>query len=79
MADKKNDPHAIKPNNKLPFIAGGMILFALAWLVYGINPGGALRKETEDEKKERLEAVKEAEHRKRQAAKDAAREAARVK
>lgn len=71
MADKKNDPHAIKPNNKLPFIAGGMILFAIAWLIYEINPGTMMRAETEQEKKERIANEKEAEAMKKKAAHDA--------
>jgi hypothetical protein len=79
MADKKNDPHAIKPNNKLPFIAGGMIIFAVAWLIYSINPWVMIRAETEQEKKERIAHEKELEGFKRSAAKDAEKEARRVK
>jgi len=79
MADKKNDPHAIKPNNKIPFIAGGMILFAMAWLVYSANPGRMIREETEQEKKERVSAEKDSEAMKKSAARQAEKEANRVK
>lgn len=79
MADKKNDPHAIKPNNKLPFIAGGMMIFAFLWLIYDINPGQMIRTETEQEKRERAANEKDAEAMKKAAARQAAKEANRVK
>lgn len=63
--EKKVDPHAIPPNNKLPFIAGGLIIFAIFWLVYQINPAGMVRSETADEKKERLQAERDEEMKKK--------------
>jgi hypothetical protein len=79
MAEKKVDPHAIKPNKNLPFIAGGMILFALAWLIYSINPGVMIRAETEQEKKERISHEKEEADFKKSAARAAEKEARRPK
>ncbi len=55
MADKKDDPFAVKPNNKMPYIAGGMIAFALLWFVYDLNPGGMVRSETKEETKVRVQ------------------------
>jgi len=57
---KPDDPFAVKPNNKMPYIAGGMIMFAMLWFVYEANPGGVVRSETTDEKKEREDNEKDA-------------------
>ena len=59
MAKKEVDPHDVKPNNKIPFIAGGMIIFALLWFVYDLNPGGMVRSETKEETKERTQREKD--------------------
>ncbi|HYG75780.1 MAG TPA: hypothetical protein VEK08_12315 [Planctomycetota bacterium] len=65
---KKDDPFAKEPDKKMPFIAGGMILFAIGWALYTGNPGGKIRAETPEEKK-----IREAEEQDR--ALDAARKA----
>jgi hypothetical protein len=56
MAKKVVDPDAIPPNKKMLIGAIVLVAIGLAWSVYNFNPGGALRAETEAEKKERKEA-----------------------
>jgi hypothetical protein len=65
---KKDDPHAPKPNKFLPFVAGGLLMIGCGWFVYKMNPGGAVRAEWPEEKKERLEHERELLMREREAA-----------
>ena len=59
-------------------IAGGMILFAVVWLMYAANFGGMFRADTDEEKREKAYQEKEAVDRKKREAREAAKEAARV-
>jgi hypothetical protein len=63
---KKDDPHAPKPNKMLPFIAAGLLLLGGGSFVYKLNPGGALRAESAEEKKARMEHERELEMKKKE-------------
>ena len=50
---KKVDPYAKPPSKIMPFVAGGMLILGFGWFVFKMNPGGLIRAEYPEEKKER--------------------------
>jgi hypothetical protein len=66
---KKNVEAGPPPNKNMLIAAIVLMVLGSLWAVYELNPGGALRAETEKEKKEREEEKKKEDEKKRHAGK----------